>query len=390
MTAVLVEVGPETVRGPNHPEPERVTAALECIDDDIGWVDNHPIAAPALWRDVMYEAVGEGVDSLVVVCPTWWPSTWIAVVHDAAHTVVPTVAVLTRSALLREEAHVTVVEIAADLVVVASSADVVDALPRYGDVEVEAAAVAGRIAVRAAVLVDIPDGVAGGLSLCDAVAKRLRAKGVDVTVANREHVRRAVARLARDEEQDPVESRPTHFSRRSIAAVAGGLLSIAVLAGGFAVHGDTAGPTADDMPMTLLVEGRVGVNVPAQWTVQRITSGPGSARVQVVSPSDADVIVHITQSRLAAPQTREAVAESLRNALGEEPAGVFVDFDPVAQYADKPAVTYREIRQDRHIAWTVLVDKALRIAIGCQSAPGREQLVRDACDRAIGSAHAVF
>jgi hypothetical protein len=38
----------------------------------------------------------------------------------------------------------------------------------------------------------------------------------------------------------------------------------------------------------------------------------------------------------------------------------------------------------------VLVDKILRIAIGCQTAPGREQLVREVCDRAIGSAHAVF
>ena len=28
--------------------------------------------------------------------------------------------------------------------------------------------------------------------------------------------------------------------------------------------------------------------------------------------------------------------------------------------------------------------------IGCQSAPGHEDLVRFACDQAIGSAHAVF
>jgi type VII secretion-associated protein (TIGR03931 family) len=53
-------------------------------------------------------------------------------------------------------------------------------------------------------------------------------------------------------------------------------------------------------------------------------------------------------------------------------------------------VTYREVRQDREIAWVVLVDKTVRIAIGCQSPRGHEQLVREACDRAVGSAHAVF
>jgi type VII secretion-associated protein (TIGR03931 family) len=112
--------------------------------------------------------------------------------------------------------------------------------------------------------------------------------------------------------------------------------------------------------------------------------------VQVVSPSDAGVVVHITQSMLASQQTMEMVAESLRSALNEEPVDVFVDFNPAARHADKPAVTYREMRQDRQIGWTVLVDKTLRIAIGCQSAPGREQLVRDVCNRAIESAHAVF
>ena len=38
----------------------------------------------------------------------------------------------------------------------------------------------------------------------------------------------------------------------------------------------------------------------------------------------------------------------------------------------------------------MLTDDDVRIAIGCQSGPGREWLVRDACDQAIQSAHAVF
>jgi len=38
----------------------------------------------------------------------------------------------------------------------------------------------------------------------------------------------------------------------------------------------------------------------------------------------------------------------------------------------------------------VLIDGSLRIAIGCQSAPGHEDAVRQACDQAVRSAHAVF
>jgi len=38
----------------------------------------------------------------------------------------------------------------------------------------------------------------------------------------------------------------------------------------------------------------------------------------------------------------------------------------------------------------VLIDESLRIAIGCQSAPGDEEAVREACDQAVRSAHAVF
>jgi type VII secretion-associated protein (TIGR03931 family) len=124
--------------------------------------------------------------------------------------------------------------------------------------------------------------------------------------------------------------------------------------------------------------------------VQRVTSGPGSARVQVVAPDDDDIAVHVTQSPLPQRQSLAQAAESLRAALSQEKRGVFADFDPSGRRADRAVITYREIRADRHVEWFVMVDGSLRIAIGCQSAPGREEAVRDACDRAIGSAHAVF
>ena len=45
-----------------------------------------------------------------------------------------------------------------------------------------------------------------------------------------------------------------------------------------------------------LVEGRVALTVPASWLTQRVIAGPGSARVQVTSPSDPEVALHVTQS----------------------------------------------------------------------------------------------
>jgi type VII secretion-associated protein (TIGR03931 family) len=195
---------------------------------------------------------------------------------------------------------------------------------------------------------------------------------------------RATAVGARDEVVD--DGPPARRDRRGVAVFAGAAVCAAGIGAGFAVPG----PSAVGVPLTLLVEGRVGVMVPVQWAVRRVTTGPGSARVQVISPSDADIVVHVTQSSIPSHFRLATVADVLRTALAQERDGVFVDFNPADSRAGKPAVTYRENRAEHQVAWTVLVDDDLRIAIGCQNGPGREQLVREVCDQAIRSAHAVF
>jgi type VII secretion-associated protein (TIGR03931 family) len=160
--------------------------------------------------------------------------------------------------------------------------------------------------------------------------------------------------------------------------------ALATVLGGiaFAAHG----PPTDHPSMTVLVEGRVGVQIPAGWTVRRITEGPGSARVEVVSPSDPELMIHLTQSGVG----DGSVADTLQAALREQPAGVFVDFDPSAVVAARQVVSYREVRAGREIRWAVFVDGVVRIAVGCQSAPGHGEAVRWACEAATRSAHAVF
>ena len=362
MTCCVIEAGPVVVRGPNHVDLELVSSAIDGIDDELTLVGESPVRVDNVWRRIIRDAAGGSRDAITVVCPTWWSQSRVARVRDAARTVANDVVLLRRSEVPRN-GGLTLVEVAPELVVLSSPRAGVEVLTR-NDFDARLSA----ICTSSTVLLDVPEGVEIG----DTAA----------AVADRDWVRYAVT--------TPSQSAPPPTPRRGgavVAVAAGTLLSVAGVCGGLvANHVRSAAP---DDATTLLVEGRVGVVVPARWSVQRVTSGPGSDRVQVVSRDDADVAIHVTQSLLAQPQSLEQVAATLRAALDQEPEGVFVGINPSDNHADRAVVTYRETRPGHFIRWFVLTDGMLRIAIGCQSAQGREEAVRVACDAAIGSAHAV-
>jgi type VII secretion-associated protein (TIGR03931 family) len=160
-------------------------------------------------------------------------------------------------------------------------------------------------------------------------------------------------------------------------------LVVAALAGAAAGYGADDATTAAS---AWLVEGRIAVEVPADWSTERIDSGPGSARVQVLSPLEPHVAIHVTQS--PGQESLAVAAEVLRRALDEQPDGIFVEFTAAARRADKSVITYRELRADHHVDWTVMLDRGVRIAIGCQHAPDRPAPER-ICDQAIRSARTV-
>jgi type VII secretion-associated protein (TIGR03931 family) len=135
----------------------------------------------------------------------------------------------------------------------------------------------------------------------------------------------------------------------------------------------------------LAVEGHVAVEVPADWPMRRVIAGPGSARLQFTSPADPEVALHVTQSRVALPGL-DATADFLKSAIDAAPAGVFVEFNPADRRGGRPVVTYREVRSSHDIRWTVWVDKAVRISVGCQSRNGREDAVGKQCELAVRSA----
>ena len=393
MREVVIEVGPGTIRGVDDVRPEWVSAALECIDDEIALLDDRPVPVRGVWADVMNAVAGEGTDTAVLVCPAWWSSARIETVRQAARTVADEVVLLERIAMLREgiSAQTTIVELTTEIAIVTSFGKIVAVVPRQGELVADAEAVVAAVGSPEGVMVDAPESVFGAGLLASSISDRLRANRVPVRIADDGWVRRAAVAQRSHVSARPVQvpNRVSSWLRdRKMLAVLGGVASTLMLCGGVAVVHDGSSDLRDDMPTTLLVEGRIGLMVPATWTAQRITSGPGSARVQVVSPTERDVALHITQSVLAQPSSLAKAADTLL-ALAESADGAFVDFNPSDRRAGRDAVTYREIRPERNIAWTVVIDGTVRIAIGCQSPPRREHLVLMACDRAIRSAHAV-
>lgn len=383
MRSTVVAVGPVTVCGPGPVSADLAAVAVAGIDDEIALVDDEPVAVSDLLAEVL-DSAGAGARSLTLVCPTWWSTERCDRVREAARD--SDVVVMRRVQALSDfppGVSSVVVEIA-DEVVMVSGVDTGDiALARHceGDPNPDTVvrAVIALAGTSAQVVVDAPAEVVGAVPLGHAVAAALRGRGVVANVADTWFWRDTPV-VPDDTAEEQIGSR-RRTGRGAICAAAAA--AAALVLGGIVV---ARGGPADDPSMTVVVEGRVGMQIAAGWAVRRVTDGPGSARLEVVSPSDPQMMIHLTQSGVG----DGTVADTVGRALEEQPAGIFVDFDPSAVVAARSVVSYREVRTGREIRWAVFADGAVRIAVGCQSAPGREEAVRPACEAAIGSAHAVF
>ncbi|OFB38404.1 type VII secretion-associated protein [Mycolicibacterium sp. (ex Dasyatis americana)] len=384
MTGAVVEAGPVTVRGPG-PLSDLAVTAVAGIDDELTLVGDQPVPVSQLWVEVL-ETAAAGRRKLTLVCPTWWSTERCDRVRTAAAVSGAEVVVMPRvqavgSALTG--ASWAVVEIADELVMISSADARSDTLARHAEEDLDPEAVVRTVLAlsgpSAEVAVDAPAEVAGAVDLGNAVIAGLRRRGVCVTLVD--------ARMWRDTSTAPdvpAARHPTEARAPAGRVMLGAATVLAVVLGAIPFAGP--GGSADDMAMTVLVEGRVGVQIPSGWTVHRVTDGPGSARVQVVSPTDPQVMIHLTQSGIG----DGAVADTLQRAFQEQPSGVFFDFDPSAVVAARPVVSYREVRGGREIRWAVFADGPVRIAIGCQSAPGHTEAVWPACEAATRSARATF
>ncbi len=405
MTVTVLEVGPTTVRrlcAPNaaaRADTETIQTALEALDDPLALVDDEPVCVDRLWRTVMRSLCarrpGHPPEPVMIVSPSWWAPSRTRRVIAAAHAVAGDVATRRRSWLLATAAPEpnVVVEITERLVVI--TGDVVAAEARTGQPVDVATAVTGHVVAMTAgapgrVVIDAPGTARGAAALAATLGDRLRSADADLAVEvvdddRLHHLASAV--FCTREQQRPAPTAEITGRQKSLSRNVLPVVSVvsAVLLCAVATSGRRDAPAPEEMSTTFLVEGRVTLEVPAQWPVQRVTSGPGSARVVLTSPSNPHVALHVTQSQVP-DEALDATADALARAITAEPAGVFVEFNPAGQRAGRPAVTYRERRPGHDIEWTILLAEAVRIGIGCQSPPSDHDTVGEVCERAVGSA----
>ena len=388
MSAVTVlEVGPSTVRrlpsgGESPLDGELVAQALAGIDDTTVLLDERPVTVDSLWRNLIASSIGNDGEPLTVLYPSWWPQRWVARIVDAAASVAAEVVTVPRSALIarrRSGGAATVVELGAEVAAVCRGTSVPVVLPRsVGAALIAAEAASADTSDR--ILIDPPHGVHGGEEFGFAIRKALLRNGVTATLV----------RLEDEVTPSTVETPTAAPVRRTWlrAQVAAAVMVGIVVCGVGAAATRPAGVSAEASNAVSLVEGRITVRVPTGWTVTRVTAGPGSRRVEIVSPVDRSAALHVTQS-YTPEETLDGAAQVLRRALAKESAGTFVDFNPADNHAGRATVTYREVRVGRDVRWSVIIDGSTRISIGCQSAPGREDAINRACDEAVRSAREV-
>jgi type VII secretion-associated protein (TIGR03931 family) len=397
--AHIVEVGPNAIRrlccgGATVADIEAQRAAFEHIDDPVTLVDVRPVTVESLWRSLLCAVDCGTADEVIVVHPSWWATERVDVVGAAAQVLAGNIVLRERSWLLahaapaNSELATLVVEIADDLVAMTGAAVV--AQTRHRDEQAVADAVVRGVLAMAPdtvdrVVIDAPRTVPGARSLSALIVREFQKSDCSVAVMEVDDI--GLRKLAGA--TVPAQGRGHGSSRKAVSRLAL-VLPVTCVAIGTAVVIRHAPPhgSGDAIPTTYVVEGHVALKVPAQWPMRRVVAGPGSARVQITSPSDPEVALHVTQSRVALPSL-DATAEFLKSAIDAAPAGVFVDFNPAGRRADRPAVTYREIRSGHDIRWTVWVDKAVRISIGCQSRPGHDEAVDRECEVAVRSARAL-
>jgi len=391
-TAVtVVEVGPASVRvlgGPSAGEPDEamVSAVLDGIDDAVALFDERPVVVAELMRAVMSSILVAAPGPVVIVHPSWWSRARIDLVVQSSGAARKVVA-LSRSEVVRAAGHTgTLIEIAGEFVAVAGPG-----LRVFGRGNIESiAAAAAEVGRSGDVLLDAPAAIPGSAQTAEQLRVALAARG----------------RSARD--VDVAALADAAPSRRRVGGPVAALLAASLVLAALVLPDGrelvlpdgrelglpdgrervaTPRPEvgAPDPAAVSLVEGRIVVAVPLHWHVERVRSGSGSRRVQVGSPVDPDIALHITAS-YAPDSTLEQAAEVLGDAVADQTPGVFVGFRPAVEVAGRPAVTYREVRAGRVVDWSVVLSGSTRIGIGCQSAPDRTEVVRAVCEQAIRTA----
>ena len=196
--------------------------AIGCIDDQIAVLGERLVEVARLWSDILEVIAGEPAEALVLVFPTWWSSARVELVTAAAHNVAAEVVVLQRASVLGADSDATVIEFSEEFVVTAPPGSEVTVLPR-GEHDV-----AAPLGAAGSILVDVPADVS---PLGPTLTAQLRAAGIPVAHSDRHRLLRAVTAALPDRAVgDRTGDRPRP-SRRTVAVLAGAVLSAAAIGG---------------------------------------------------------------------------------------------------------------------------------------------------------------
>jgi type VII secretion-associated protein (TIGR03931 family) len=386
----VCEIGPVQVRrllsGGGElvpPDPALVTAALG-NDDPVALVGTRALAFDEIWCALLEPLLGN--EPALLVHPSWWPGPRIDHVREVARRYAGDVITRPRSWLLGTvDGDGPVVEIGPQVVTVTGHGGAPSGFHRRARTPSEVADSVVQKAVqqsgRSPVWLDAPVGVPGADALATLIADRLQVAHRAVHLIDDRQLFSAAVDLMNRPGEPPAQPRRSH--RRLLVAAA----AVATLTAGGAWAGTRQDDPVEPVRMMALVEGHVTMQIPSDWAVRRITTGPGSARVEAISPHDGEAALHLTQAAVSDDSLATAAA-TLRRAMDAEPVGIFVDFHPADERAGRPAITYREIRPGHEIRWAVVLDGNVRIGIGCQSGAASADLTA-ACDEAVRSAHEI-
>lgn len=394
---------------------ESIRDWLECIDDQFVLVGAQPVATADVLAASLHRALGTGTRGtgfaahVTVTYPSHWGSFRRGVFESAARrsahevTLVPVALVapaprdcarwvvlecspLSTTASLverteRGEPAVAACEFASDT----GSLDLRDHPGR--------AAVLGRL-VRA-VAGERPVDVVLVTGAEDPELARTLIAGIEstvVVVADADLVRPpvtvAVAPVEQDEAAaawlDHAPATPRRRRGRTVLAAVGVLVVAAVVGTALVFWQPWTRTGVADVaePLQRFEIGPVSVQLPDGW---RAEVKPG--RLDLTPAGIGGRRIVLVPADVAAGSDRAEVARTLERRIADRgPDGPFSEFDPDAEFAGRPGISYVESPDDRsRVRWHVLVEDDVQVSVGCQFRDGEWDALASDCEQAVRS-----
>ncbi|MCL2534087.1 MAG: type VII secretion-associated protein [Nocardiaceae bacterium] len=389
---------------------------LECIDDRRVLVGAQPVPTVDVLAAVLHRAIGTGtrgtgyVPAVTVTHPSHWGSARKGVLEAAARRSAHEVTLLPAALAVptpRDRACWVVLECAP----LWTTASLVERSDRdeLAVLACELASDTGALDIRedptrVAVLDRLVRGVADGRAVDDVfvtgavdpdltgiVTAGIGSKAIVVPGADLARVSAAAEGTSADCDAVPaawLDPRPAPASTpqrgRGLVVAAAVVLAVAAAAGTTAVLWRPWEATSVEAePLQRFEIGPVSVHLPGRWTVQPAKPG----RLDLMPEGASGRRIVLVPADVAAGSDRADVARALERRIADRgPDGPFSEFDPDAEFAGRPAISYVESPDDRsRVRWHVLVENDVQVSVGCQFRDGEWDASAADCEQAVRS-----